>query len=371
MKVVIDMQAAVTQKAGVGRYARELAEHLAAIMPTDELVLSCFDFKRNAEVPAIPNAQFQPCRWIPGRAIQGAWNKLRFPPFNWLTGRADLYHFPNFIIPPLSTGKAVVTIHDLSFIRYPQFAEHRNILYLNRHIHKTAARADAIITISHFSAQEICTYLKVPAERVFPIHLGIDPRFRRPAPDSLKSTLATLNLNRPYLLTVGTVEPRKNIPHLVRVFEAMQDFDGDLVIAGGNGWKMESILERIRTSPRAASIKLIGYTGDDTLPALYAGAEVFLLPSFYEGFGFPPVEAMACGTPVVSSTGGSLSEVLGDGAVLLNHFEIDGWTEAIRQVLGDSEFRQALVVRGHAKAASYTWQTTAQKTLDVFRQVVQ
>jgi len=371
MKVAIDIQSAVTQRAGVGRYTRELAANLAATMPEGQLLLPYFDFKRHAEPFTIPHATMHPIRWIPGRAIQGAWNMLRFPPYNWLAGNADLYLFPNFIIPPLrGNGKAVVTIHDLAFMRYPQFAEDRNVHYLNKHIRRTAERADAIITVSRFSAAEACNYLNVPEAKVFPIHHGIDPRFRRPPAEMILKTRDTLGLQRPYLLTVGTVEPRKNIPHLVQVFEAMTDFDGDLVIAGGNGWKVEPILARIASSPRAASIKRLGYTGDDILPALYAGAEAFVLPSFYEGFGFPPVEAMACGTPVVSSTGGSLAEVLGDGAVLLDHDEVEGWLTAIRQVLQVFELRKALIARGHQTAAGYTWQATARQTLDVFRQVI-
>jgi len=369
MKVAIDIQSAVTQKAGVGRYTRELIENLAGMMVPDTLALTYFDFKQSAEPVHIPGAETRAIRWIPGRVAQLAWNTLRFPPCNWFAGKADLYHFPNFIIPPLSHGKAVVTIHDLAFMRYPQFAETRNVHYLNKHIRRTAQRADAIITVSHFSAQEVCTYLNVPSERVFPIHHGIDPRFRRPEPEALENTLASIGLDRPYLLTVGTVEPRKNIPHLVRVFETLTDFDGDLVIAGGMGWKVQPILDCIRQSPRAASIKCLGFTDDKTLPALYAGAELFLLSSFYEGFGFPPVEAMACGTPVVSSTGGSLAEVLGDAAVLLPHYDLDGWTEAIRQVRRDDDYRHALIEKGHRKAASYTWEKTARQTLEVFRQV--
>ena len=153
------------------------------------------------------------------------------------------------------------------------------------------------------------------------------------------------------------------------MFEVLTDFDGDLVIAGGMGWKTQPILDCIRQSPRAASIKCLGFTNDETLPALYAGAEMFLLSSFYEGFGFPPVEAMACGSPVVSSTGGSLEEVLGDAAVLLPHYDIDGWLTAIRRVLQDRAYREDLIGKGFRQAASYTWEKTARQTLDVFRQV--
>lgn len=371
MKIAMDIQSAVTQKAGVGRYTRELIEHLTPmITPPDKLSAVYFDFKHEAEPIALPGVKAHAIRWCPGRLAQFAWNHLHAPPYNWFAGKADLYHFPNFIIPPLQRGKAVVTIHDLAFMRYPQFAEMRNVHFLNKHIHRTASRADAILTVSHFSAKEVCTYLNVPQERVFPIHHGIDPRFKRPEPADMRQTLAGIGLDRPYFLTVGTVEPRKNIQHLVRVFEALTEFDGDLVIAGGMGWKTGPILECIRNSPRAEQIKCLGFTDDATLPALYAGAEMFLLSSFYEGFGFPPVEAMACGTPVVSSTGGSLEEVLGEAASLLSDFNVDRWVSAIERVREDSQHRQDLIEKGYQKAASYTWEKTAGQTLDVFRQVI-
>ncbi|MBT3194664.1 MAG: glycosyltransferase family 4 protein [Verrucomicrobia bacterium] len=370
MKVCIDIQSAVTQRAGVGRYTRELVQHLAAMAePDDRFLLPYFDFKGNAAPFELPNAELKAVRWCPGRIAQLAWKTLRWPPYDVFSGEADLYHFPNFIIPPLRRKKAIVTIHDMSFMAYPHFAEEGNVRYLRRHLEETAKRADAIITISHFSAREICRYLDVSESRVFPVYLGIADRFARPDSETTARVLADCKLDRPYLLTVGTVEPRKNIPFLVEAFEQLKDFDGDLVIAGGYGWKYEPVLERIRKSPRAESIRCLGYTSDEQLPSLYAGASAFVTTSHYEGFGFPPVEAMACGTPVVSSMGGSLAEVLGDGALLIEGSSAEDWAEQIRRVLGDSALRETLIHRGRNKAASYSWAKTAKETMDVYRRV--
>jgi len=372
MKVCIDIQSAVTQRAGVGRYTRELVQHLGSAAPDDQFLLSYFDFKGDANPITIPNAEQHVVRWCPGRMAQLAWRKLHWPPYDSFVGNADLYHFPNFIIPPIHKNKkAVVTIHDMSYVPYPHFAEERNVNYLRTHMRRTVDRADAIITVSEFSAQEICNYLNVDKGRIFAVHHGISDAFARPNAETTARTLADCKLERPYLLTVGTVEPRKNLHLLIDIYEQLTDFDGDLVIAGGLGWRVESILEHIRKSPRAKSIRLLGYTDDSSLPGLYAGASAFLLTSHYEGFGFPPVEAMACGTPVVSSTGGSLAEVLGDGAVLVDSHSAEAWAEHIRRVLGDSAFRKHLIDRGRAKAASYTWAKAATETMAVYRQVMQ
>jgi glycosyltransferase involved in cell wall biosynthesis len=371
MKVCIDIQSAVTQRAGVGRYTRELVQHLGTAAPDDRFLLTYFDFKGDAAPISIPNAEQHAIRWCPGRIAQLAWKTLHWPPYDSFFEKADLYHFPNFIIPPMRSGKSIVTIHDMSYVPYPHFAEDRNLSYLRAHMKDTVARADAIITVSQFSAREICNYLDVPEDRVFPIHLGIANTFTRPSADAIAHVLSACKLDRPYLLTVGTVEPRKNLELMIDVFEQLDDFDGDLVIAGGLGWRYQPILERIRKSPRADSIRCLGYTKDDQLPALYAGASAFLLTSHYEGFGFPPVEAMACGTPVVSSTGGSLAEVLGEGAVLLDSAAPEAWTEQIRRVLGDTAFREKLIDRGYDKAASYSWAKAASETVAVYRQVAQ
>lgn len=371
MRICVDIQAAVSQRAGIGRYTRELVTHLGPLLADHEtLSLFYFDFRRRGLDFPCPGAQPHPLRWLPGRYVQQAWKRLRCPPFNWLAGSADLYHFPNFTIPPLTRGRAVVTIHDMSFIRHPEFAEQKNLAYLNAAIHRTARQAAAIITDSAFSKREIEECLGVDPGNVFAIHLGIAPNCVRPAPEQIQADLAQLGLTRPYLLTVGTVEPRKNLPFLIEVFESLHRFTGDLVIAGMPGWKYEPILERLRRSPVAERIRYLQFVPDTLLPSLYAGATLYLTTSFYEGFGFPPLEAMACGTAVVSSAGGSLAEVLGEAAVVLPDFSRDSWTGAITTLLEDPEARHRLAAGGPAQAARYTWPRTARETLDVYRRVL-
>ncbi|MDI6774286.1 MAG: glycosyltransferase family 1 protein [Verrucomicrobiota bacterium] len=372
MKVCVDVQSAITQRAGVGRYTRSLVRHLGETAEDgDELALFYFDFRRRALPFEAPRAESRPVRWCPGRLAQWAWKNLRWPPADFLAGPADLYHFPNFILPPLRRGKTVVTIHDLGFVRFPQFCEDRNRAHLAARIRDTVERADAILADSEFGAAEIGSLLACDRSRVFVVRPGIAQEFGGggPAADTIAPTFARLGVATPYLLTVGTLEPRKNIPFLIEVFERLADFTGQLVIAGMPGWKYEPILRRMKMSSRADRIRYLKHVADEDLPALYAGADVFVLTSHYEGFGFPPLEAMACGTPVVASARGSLPEVLGPGAVLPDTFDSDRWAAEIRRILSDSGYRSELVSRGAAQAGRYTWSEAARKTWAVYRQV--
>ncbi len=374
MKIALNLQPAVTQQAGIGRYTRELATHLLPLLGDEtKLRLDFFDFRRDAKIPAAlqKHAGLHPVRWIPGGIVQKAWNHLSFPPYDWLHGRADLYHFTNFLAAPCNTGKRVASIHDLSFIRFPQYTEPKNLRYLKKGIQRTASQADAIITISHFSAKEITTFLEIPEDRIFTTHLGVAPCFTKPTPKEIDLFRSRNGITRPYLLTVGTVEPRKNIPFLISLYEHMQDYEGDLLIAGGLGWRYEPILKRMQESPRAKQIRRIGYMPEEDLPALYASADAFLLPSFYEGFGLPPLEAMACQTPVIASSGGSLREVLQDGAIVLDHYDLDLWSEMLTKILGDKTARNDLIERGMRTASQYTWTKTAQQTLELYRKITQ
>jgi len=370
MKVCVDIQSTIARQAGVGRYAARLAGTLPALSAEDELQFFCFDFRGRGMPAAAGGAPVRRIRWCPGRLASLAWKTIGWPPFDAFAGPADVYHFPNFILPPLRKGRSAVTIHDLAFMRFPESIEEKNLRHLSARIRDTVQRADAIITVSEFSAQEICDLLHADRSRVFPIHHGIDGRFRAPPAEDMAKHRRELGRDRPYLLTLGTLEPRKNIAFLIEVFEALTDFDGQLVIAGMPGWKYEPILRRMESSSRKRDIVYLRYVDEAHLPALYAGAEVFVLPSLYEGFGFPPLEAMACGTPVVCSGGGSLPEVVSDAGEIVRDYDVEHWAARIRTVLTDTERRAALVEAGTRRARSFTWEEAARKTWQVYRSLV-
>jgi glycosyltransferase involved in cell wall biosynthesis len=364
VRVCIDIQAAVAQRAGVGRYTKMLAEHLAPLAADDQLALFHFDFAGKSRPVAAGNAEETANRWLPRRWAQQCWNRLDWPPFDAFAGPADLYHFPNFIRPPLRQGKSIVTIHDVSFLRHPETVEEKNQTFLSRQMHNTVERADAIITVSNFVADEVRSLLAVPEEKLFPIHLGLK-KYPESTPQQKSDFQSSFGLDRPYLLHVGTIEPRKNHQLLVEIFERL-DFDGDLVLAGMKGWKCGPIFERIRQSPAADRIRYIDYLPEDHLGDLYRGAEAFVFPSIYEGFGLPPLEAMLCGVPVISSSAGSLREVLGNGARLVDGDDPEDWINAVSEVLNNPT---SWIDAGESAAAIYRWETTAEKTWEVYRQV--
>ena len=261
----MDIQASLGQRAGVGRYVRELLAHLGPEAGPDELSAFYFDFKRTGLESPPPRVDLRACRWMPGRVAQAAWKRFGFPPYDWFAGEADVYHFPNFIRPPLSRGRrSVVTIHDVSFLRMPETTEAKNLAWLSAEIHRTVERADAILTDSRFSAREIVELLGVPEGKVFPVWLGLPPFGPPPPPGEAAGLRSELGLEKPYLLMVGTLEPRKNLPFLVKVYEALKDFQGDLVIAGGLGWKTGPIqrapLKRTEFQATAARSSSCGAT---------------------------------------------------------------------------------------------------------------
>lgn len=371
MDICLDYQPAVAQRAGIGRYTRLLARYLPGLLEQgDRLSLFYLDFSRKGDPPDAPGAIDRPWRLLPGALLQQLWKRGLPPRFDQLAGKADLYHFTNFVIPPVSAkAKTISTIFDMSFARLPQCAEAKNLAYLEARIGKTVRRADAIITISRFSADEIASFHPEAEGKTFAIPLGLDQTLAAPPADTVAEVRKRLGLEKPYILSVGTLEPRKNYTFLVDAFEALGRDDVDLVIAGMPGWRYEPILEKIGKSPRAAQIHYLRFVQDADLAALYAGAELFALASLYEGFGFPPLEAMLCGTPVVSSAGGSLPEVLGDAADIVRGYDAGEWAEALAKMLDDPGRRASFVARGTARARLYSWEETARKTLDVYRAV--
>lgn len=368
MIVCLDIQPAAQELAGIGRYTKGLAQHLPALADRDTVRCAYFDFRRRGLPFDLPGAELRAVSGVPRRVLQRAWRAISWPPFDLFAGKADLFHFPSYVRPPVSNkAKTVVTIHDLSYLRFPETLEPGNLRTLRKEVANACDKADAILTDSAFIATEIEELLEVSTQKLHPIHLGLEPVFTPAAESDIAKMRTALGLERPYLLFVGTVEPRKNIPLLVTLLERLTEYDGDLVIAGMQGWRVAPILERVAQSPLRARIRLLHYVPEPLLAALYGGAELFVFPSRYEGFGFTPLEAMACGLPVICTTAGSLAEVVGAGARRMDSLEPEAWTDAVRTLLTDSEQRQSLRKAGLAHAATFTWQRTAAETWQVYR----
>ena len=370
MKVCMQIQAAVDQRAGVGRYVHTLVPELAACRGDDELSGFYFDFRRKGS-PFPPGLiREEACRAVPGALVQQAWKRLGLPAYTRFAPEADVHHFPNFIIPPLPPGpKAVVNIHDLCFLKCPETMEPKNRAYLRKRMPKTLRRADRILTISETMATELRDAFDLPEDKVVATLLGPPPALRAPDDVEARTRVRALGIDKPFLLHVGTLEPRKNHRFLFQVFERLQYFDGTLVLCGMRGWQTEPILEAMRTSPAADRILHLDYVDDTDLASLYGQAEALLFPSLYEGFGLPPVEAMRQGCPVIASDGGSLPEVVGNGGVVVPTDDPDRWTEAIERLFSSPDHRAKLINAGHTRAAGFSWRRCAEQTWDVYREL--
>jgi alpha-1,3-rhamnosyl/mannosyltransferase len=267
----------------------------------------------------------------------------------------------------------VVTIHDLTFFSLPDChrALHRSVFY-RRAVLASIRRANVITVPSAATRDHIATMLPtLPRHRTRVIPQGIGEEFRVHDPASIRSAAQRLRLPSSYLLYVGTIEPRKNLGQLVEAYRRLVTIDGireDLVIAGRLGWKYDAVLAQLQAPELRGRVHLTGYIDQADLPLVYGGAKVFVYPSLQEGFGFPPLEAMASGVPTVSSRSSSLSENLEDAAELVPPGDLVALTDAIRRLLKDDARRSCLTARGLERAARYRWENTAQQTLDCYEQ---
>ncbi len=375
MRVCYDISAALAQGAGVGRYTRELALALRQL-PDAPAMLLLHNRVAGQDLERLPPA----LRHLPRHEIplgNRLWRMalLRQQPLRaWGLDhmRCTVYHGTDWIAPVLSCP-LVLTIHDLSTLRYPQHHTRLNRRYARIALPRMVARAAAIITDSHATARDVRDLLGVLPERITTIHLGVDhQRFTPRLPAQAQQRVqAQLGITPPYLLAVGTLEPRKNLTTLLHAYALLGQDAPPLVLAGARGWQAAPIYALAEQQALRERVLLPGYVPDDLLPDLYAAAELFIYPSLLEGFGLPVAEALACGVPVITSNTSSLPEVAGDAALLVDPTSASALRDAMQQVLGDTALATRLRQQGPAQAAQFTWQACARATLDVYRRVAQ
>ncbi|MCC7355589.1 MAG: glycosyltransferase family 4 protein [Anaerolineae bacterium] len=375
MRIGIDHTPAIRQKAGIGRYTRELVRALAVQDPDNQYVLFCAAGRREvpeAQPPA-PNFQVR-LSGVSERALLILWHRLRVPvPVEWWTGPVDIFHSPDFTLPPLSHARGLVTVHDLAFLRVPECADPRLRAYLSSAVPRSLRRAWHSLADSECTRQDLAALLDVDLDKVAVVPAGVDACFRPDVPDAGKAAVRRrYHLEHPYILSVGTVEPRKNHVTLIAAYARLRRATGlshELVIAGGSGWLNEPIYAAPEKYGVAGHVRFLGWIDDKELPALYAAADAFAFPSLYEGFGLPPLEAMACGVPVVVANNSSLPEVVGDAALLVDARDDDGLAATLERALCDGDLRSSLRARGIQRAAMYTWERAANKLLSVYHQI--
>lgn len=372
LTIGFDATAAAHQAAGIGRYARHLLASLGA--RDDDFEYRAFYCARGAGSGYLPSldARFR-VRGIPmsDRYLNFLLHRMNLPlPVQLVTGSIDLFHAPDFVVPPTLRRPSLLTIHDLAFLRVPECAYPTLRVYLERVVPRAAARATKIIAVSENTRRDVIDLFAVDPDKVVTIPEGVDPSFR-PLPETeYGAPLERLGVERPFVLAVGTLEPRKNYVRLLEAFKVVHDRFSDLVlvIAGAPGWLYDPIYQRL------AELKLNEHVifttpKDADLVALYNAAQVFVYPSLYEGFGLPPLEALACGAPVACSKAASLPEVVGDAAVQFNPLSVEEIAHALCLLLDDGSLRSDLRRRGPARAAQYSWPEAARKTADLYRQM--
>ncbi|HEY1390759.1 MAG TPA: glycosyltransferase family 1 protein [Ktedonobacterales bacterium] len=379
MRIAIDYTPAIAQGAGIGRYTRSLVDALARLESSDEYLLLSADAPTAARpFPKAPSFRSQVIqlagRPIGARHLTIVWHRLQLPlPVEILTGRVDVFHGPDFALPPALGVPRVLTIHDLAFLTHPQFATPSLARYLAAVVPRSLHRADAVIAVSEVTAADIEAQYGVASERITVISPGVDASF---APVTDRQTLATIDaryrLEHPLALAVGVTEPRKRYDHLIAAFaQARQQPGGPrmLAIAGRRGWLYESVFQAVEEQRIGDVVRFLDYVPEVDLAALYSTADVLAMPSAYEGFGIPVIEAMACGTPVVCSNGGALPEAAGDAALIVPVDDIASLADALVAVTSEASRQEAMRARGLARAAVFTWERVARRHLEVYHRV--
>lgn len=376
-KIAIDYTPAYEQGGGIGRLVRDLIDEFQSLSSKHQYKLFVSGFTTSKPLESIPtNYSWKTTRIAP-KWLARIWQRAQLPlPAEYFVGAIDLYHATDFVLPPLRRGtRSIVTVHDLSFVRVPDAASPRLKAYLDVVVPRSVKRADYVTADSQATKDDLQNIYGIPGEKIEVLYSGVHQRYFQ----NIQSVASSVTMrsqyaipDRPYIFTIGTVQPRKNYSRLIRAIKQLreQHYDIGLVIAGGKGWLEDEMYQTIEQTKMQDFVHLIGFADEDDLPALYHHAECVAFPSLYEGFGFPVLEAMASGTPVVTSNISSLPEVAGNAALLVDPLKVDEIAAAIQQILDDSDLRQQLIKFGNKQARKFTWAQSAKQLLQIYEKVL-
>lgn len=377
-RIGIDVTSALTQDAGIGRYTRELVKAIvvnnnedeftlfSAKLPQDRLVEMSMPSSKNVRYKQIPLTE----KWL-----YRLWYRLKVPiSVQNFTGPLDLFHSPDFVLPPISRKiPTLLTVHDLSFVHYPETFTSALVTYLNRIVPWSIKRATHILADSLSTKEDLVRYWNVPEDKVTVLYSGVGDQFKPVTdPKSIKRVRKKYGLgNDPYFLAVGTLQPRKNYRMLIRAFRPVTErFPHKLLIAGGKGWMHDEILDEVKNQELEQRVHVLGFVEEADLPALYSAATIFAFPSLYEGFGLPILEAMACGVPVMAADASCVPEVVGDAGVLLPASDASSWSKAMIEIIEDMSRRTKLVGAGFLRAREFTWSRSARELVAIYNQLL-
>lgn len=371
MRITLDVSPAVNGKAGLGRYAATLAAALAAQHPGEvHLFANVTGAGRWPEaLDGLPRTSvrvgYKPWRMavLAGQATRAGWDRM--------LPRPAVFHATEHLLLPLRGTRSVLTVHDLIYRLFPAHHKKLNYAYLNLAMPLFVRRADAIITVSEATRRDLMRLYGTPADKITVVYEAAAPHFCPQPPERVAAVCTRYGLPDRYLLTVGTIEPRKNLARLVEALSILRRDDPALrlVVVGAKGWLVEGFFQAIEQHGQQEAVILPGFVPDDDLPALVAGATVSVLASLYEGFGLPVLEAMATGAPVACSSTSSVGEIAGDAALTFDPESTERITEALRALLADADLRQALRERGFTRAAEFSWERAARETWGVYERL--
>ena len=383
MKIAFESQLLMEEeKTGIGWVADGILRELIKQWPEAELQLNYFKLRNRSagRPPGIQeyvNLGFQDvCAFFSFSLYKLIWNMFPIP-YNRFFGKdTDITFFFNYYIPPGVKGKRVTIFHDMAYKVFPETVRTRTKMMLDSNMVQACKRADAILTVSEFTKSEVVKYLDVNPEKITVMPLGIRrERFHTGySEDQVSKVKEKYHLPNDYLLYLGTLEPRKNISRLIEAYALLKQECADLpplILVGRKGWMYDEIFEKIQKLRLESDVWSTGYAENDDVPVLLSGAMAFVFPSIYEGFGMPPLEAMACGTPVLTSNVSSMPEVAGDCAVLVDPFSVESIRDGLRRMVQDSDLRNELSKKGIQRAETFTWTRTAGIVSDVFRKLMQ
>jgi|OpeIllAssembly_1097287.scaffolds.fasta_scaffold67587_2 alpha-1,3-rhamnosyl/mannosyltransferase len=379
MRIAIDARTLLMERTGIGHYTEHLLHGLGCVDKINQYTLFYLNAFRRAfrrSFPPFPYPNFNTRGAIfPNRLLDWFFKEgVPILPVELLVGCVDVFHFPNYALLPQWTGRKIVTFHDLTVLLFPQFHTPRRCEILGPALYRAAAKADRIVVDSEATRRDVLHHFSVSARKVVTIPLAPGRLCRPRGEDEVAEVLSRYGLTyRRYLLHLGTIEPRKNLPRLLHAFLRMRH-DGmvfPLVLAGSIGWDNGETARTAEALQLGQALVRLGYVSDEDAASLLSGAACLVYPSYYEGFGLPVLEAMASGTPVVASNTSSIPEVAGDSAVLVSPEDEIGLAAAVSSVLRDSDRQENMRRRGLVRAAAFTWERTARETLAVYRAAVE
>lgn len=381
MRLAFDATALLGSRTGIGTFTDEVLRRLAAPpspdRPTGEatpLAIVAFGITwrgRRDLATLVPAGVAVAARPMAARPLRRAWQRAAIPPIEWFTGAVDVVHGPNFVVPPARRAAEVVTVHDLTCVRFPELCT-ADVLEYPDLLRRAIGRGAWVHTVSAAVAAEVADAFAVPADRLRVVPNGAPAALPAVAVAEL-ATAGRRLVGAPYVLSLGTVEPRKDLPGLVAAFDAVAADHPELrlVIAGPDGWGAEALTTAVAAAHHCDRIVRLGWVSDADRAALLAGAEVFAYPSRYEGFGLPPLEAAAHATPVVATRTGALPEVLDDAAEWAEVGDPDSLAAALTAVLTEPDRAEELVAAGHRRLHAWSWDTTATGLRHLYRDAVE